>query len=567
MKALVALKRGKLLPTLTLMAGLLVTGMAVTANVPASRPAVSTGGPPQIRRLTEAQYRNVIADIFGPDIKVEGRFEADMISDDLAAIGSSKVSVTAAGAEYYTNLAEGIADQLLSEERRARFVPCTPKDPRLPDNRCSAKFVALYGEQLFRRPLSPGEIATRVSLAENGTRKLQDFYSGLRYAVVSLLIAPDFLFRIEAAVPTPNGAELDPWSRASRLSFLLWNGPPDAALLTAARNGELATPEGLARQVDRMMASPMLERGVRAFFSDMLGFQTYATLAKDGVIYPNFSQGVAAASREQTLRTIVDHLITRDEDYGKLFTTRRVFLNRDLGALYRYPVAAENGWEAVELPESMGASGILTQASFVALHSHPGRSSPTLRGLAVLEKFLCQHVPPPPSDVDFSLVQDINNASLRTARLRLTAHMTNPTCSGCHKLMDPIGFALENFDGAGQRRLDENGAPIDTSGELNGVKFGNAQGLGAALANDPATARCLVNRVVGYGLGRVPVRGERRWVAQLNSDFNADGRRFKALLRRVATSEGFYAVDEGQPSAPAPRTAQTGQVTAGRKPS
>jgi hypothetical protein len=208
--------------------------------------------------------------------------------------------------------------------------------------------------------------------------------------------------------------------------------------LAAAANGDLDRRRGLARQVDRMLESPRLKDGVRAFFSDMLGFDTADTLNKDTEIYPKFTPVLARQAVEQTLRTIDDHLVDRKGDYRDLFTTRRTFLSPLLASIYAVPIEARSGWEAFEFPENDPRQGIATEISFLALHSHPGRSSPTLRGKAVREILLCQNVPTPPANVNFAIVQDAKNTNLPTVRDRLTAHRTQPTCAGCHKIIDPI---------------------------------------------------------------------------------------------------------------------------------
>jgi hypothetical protein len=185
--------------------------------------------------------------------------------------------------------------------------------------------------------------------------------------------------------------------------------------------------------------------------------------------------------------------------------------------------------------------GILSQVSFVALHSPSGRSSPTDRGKAVREVLLCQKVPPPPANVDFSLVQVTDNPNYKTARERLSAHANVPMCAGCHKMTDPIGLALENFDSSGQFRTTENGAPIDTSGQLNGVKYENARELGEALRNDPAVPACVAKRVFEYGTATLPPKGDPRW-AQVTERFQESGYNFVELMRQIALSDLFYQV-------------------------
>ncbi|MEQ9447574.1 MAG: DUF1588 domain-containing protein, partial [Rhodospirillaceae bacterium] len=192
----------------------------------------------------------------------------------------------------------------------------------------------------------------------------------------------------------------------------------------------------------------------------------------------------------------------------------------------------------------------------VALHSHPGRTSPTLRGKALREVLLCQKVPDPPGDVDFAVVQDTAHPNFRTVRQRLDAHAAEPMCVGCHKITDPIGLALETFDTIGGYRETENGAQIDTTGELDGVSFDDAAGLGQAMHDHPGAASCLINRVYAYGVGRAPTRSEKDWLdVYLKQRFAEDGYSLPQLLKRIATSETFFRTSLPETAADAPAMA------------
>lgn len=295
-----------------------------------------------------------------------------------------------------------------------------------------------------------------------------------------------------------------------------------------------------------MLASPRLDDGVRAFFSDMLQLDDLSLVSKDHILYPNFSPDVIADAREETLRTITDVLVRRNADFREIYTTKHTFLTPLLGSVYRVPVTPHglngtaNPWEAYDYPADSPQSGILTQVSFVALHSEPGRSSPTERGRAVREILLCQKVPNPPANVSFKIVQDTSNPIYRTARARLEAHHTNPVCAGCHKLIDPLGYPLENFDSAGAFRLTENGVAIDASGKFDGQDYSNTQQFAQIFAKDPAASSCMVNRLYAYAMGSPIGPDNKDTVAALNKEFVAYGYRFMPLLRRIATSEEFY---------------------------
>jgi len=529
---------------------LTAAGVAGSALASTDVPSVPGARLVGMRRITQDQYRQIIADVFGKTIKLGGRFEPDQRDAGLLAVGASQVSVTASGFEQYDDMARAIAAQVVDEQHRSVTVPCIPRSVQATDDACAGKFLGSVGRMLYRRPLSQRELAAEVKIASDVADRLHDFYAGLSMALTGMLESAQFLFRQEVATADagdPSHLALDSYSKATRLSFLLWNSGPDPLLLDAAEHGELDTTAGLSKQVDRMLASPRLVSGVRAFFADMLGFTAFEGLAKDPVLYPKFSARVAADAQEQTLRTIVDLLLRQNGDYRDLFTTQTTFLTPLLGAIYKIPLTTPDdlpdGWVRYEFPQAAGQAGIITQASFVALHSQPGRSSPTVRGKALREVLLCQKVPDPPGNVNFALVQDTSNPAFKTARQRLTAHRSEATCAGCHKIMDPIGLALENFDTTGAFRSLENGMPIDVSGEIDGLKFANAQELGKAIHDNPAATACIVNRMYSYGIGRSATKEESSWIhTNLSKDFASGGYEIKALLRAMATSDQFYRV-------------------------
>ena len=374
------------------------------------------------------------------------------------------------------------------------------------------------------------------------------------WPTISLLAAPEFLFRVERAEPVPGAPgqqRLTADTLAARLSYFLWNAGPDEALRAAAAAGELTDEAVLARHVDRLLASPRFEAGVRAFFDDLLHLADLTGLQKDLVRFPTFSQALARDAREQTLRLIVDHLQAREGDYRELFTTRRSFMTRTLGPLYRVPVRSRE-WEAMEFPAGHPRAGLLSHASLLMLHAHSGRSSPTLRGEFLRESLLCETVPPAPADIEFALFNNDRSAEHRTARDRLEVHSTAPSCRGCHQLTDPIGLGLEQFDGIGQHRTTENDARIDESGELDGRRFADHVELGAALGEHPRLAPCLVENLYKYAVGRAIAGAERGLVSGIADEFAAAGFRLKAAVRAIALSPGLRAAVTAPGDAPPP---------------
>jgi hypothetical protein len=530
-------------------------GKPPAAAAAAAIEAPDAASPAAVRLISQQQYANTLAYVFGPDIRVSAHFAPFRRTDGLLEVGASKAGVTSGQMQEFQRTAGAVAEEVLSPEHRNFLVPCTPKHENAADKRCAARFLSSVGRLLYRRPMTKDEIEQLVSAAGGTADQLKDFYAGLSVALEGILVSPNTLFIVDRAEADPaaaNQMRLDSYSLASRLSFFLWNAAPDDELLKMAERGDLQKPDGLAKAVDYVLASPRLETGVRALFDDMLGFDDFAVLAKDPGIYPAFVGDTVQDAREQTLRTIVDHLLVRKLDYRDLFTTHDTFMSPSLATLYG--VSTPPGWTPYEIPTGNERVGILTQIAFLASHAHPGRSSPTLRGKALRELLLCQTVPRPPPNVDFSLIED-PKSTMHTARERLAAHRANPVCAGCHKITDPIGLALENFDGAGQFRETEKGAPIDASGSLDGKTFNDPAGLAQAVHDSPAVPACMVRRAYSYGTGSAIKANDKAVLPYLYGRFAAAEYRMPDLLRTIALSRSFSHVTEGAGQAPATKSA------------
>jgi len=397
--------------------------------------------------------------------------------------------------------------------------------------------------------LNATEISRLLDSAERARGLGFDATEIVQSSLTHLLISPDFLYRVETSEPDPRNAgkqRLDAYSLASRISFLIWDAPPDAALLDAAESGQLYEQSGLKKQVNRMIESPKFRDGIRAFFSDMYGFEHFNQLSKDQTLYPLYNRQVAENAREQLLRTIVHNTIDLDLDFRELFATKFTFMNRRLGALYQLPVTkdAVDGWAPFTFEDDDPRAGLLTLAGFLMLDpTHEGRSSPTNRGKYIRELYLCQEVPLPPPDVDFSVVLDTTNEKLKTARERLTAHRTHPTCAGCHAITDPIGLAFENYDAIGQYRSHENGALIDATGEFENTHYENALSLQEILRESPDLTSCLVKRVYEYTVGHPAKSGQLEWLHFIDTRFGESGYKLKSLVKAIATSSAISLVN------------------------
>lgn len=514
----------------------------------------NSSSPSRVRLMSAEQFSLTVAQIFGSDISASVVAPIPPLprTDGLLAVGAASIGVTSDQLQQFQQAAAVIAAKVVDEEHRDYLIPCQPAAANAADNACAAQFLKGIGRLWYRRALQDAELAPMVEMAAVAANQLQDFYAGLTIVLERMLVSPQALFIVDIAESDPENPgqqRLTAYSLASRLSFFLWNAAPDDQLLQAAENGQLHTRKGLEREVDRMIASSRYVDGVRSFFDDFMGFSLFDSISKDAMAYPSITGATLADAREQTLRTVVDHLIVERKDYRDLFTTRKTFMSMNLAVAYG--VSGVDGWVPYEFPENSPRAGLLSQVSFLASHAHPARSSATLRGKALRELFLCQIVPPPPPNVDFSLLDDTGD-KLRTARERLGVHASNPSCAGCHKITDPIGLALENFDGAGRYRETERGAAIDTSGNLDGTQFNDVAGLGRALHDHAGLPACLVKRVYAYGTGG-PVRlaKDREVLAYLGERFAKQGYRLPDLMRTVALSHVFSHVVDAGGAAPA----------------
>ena len=530
---------------------LAATFLAVAVGAPNLGRAEEPGMQKHLRLLTTQQYINTIQYFFGPDIKFNVKFAPVPRTDGLLMAGTSLAGVSDSQVETYQKIAGLVSVQVVDPRRRETLFPCKPAAEDAADAACAGKFLNRVIDNLYFVPPPKEHVARLIDEAGAAANSLHDFYAGIQVVLESVLLSPGVLYVAENDEPDPKRPghmRLDAYSQASRLSLLLWNAAPGPKLLAAANRGDLFNEKKRARIVDEMLASARLKEGVRSFFDDMFGLEGLETVTKDAAKYPYFLAGVAGEAREQTLRTIVDHLLTRDEDYRDLYTTRKTFISASLGILYGVP--AMRDWKAYEFPPEAHRAGILTQASFLALNSQGTRSSATLRGKALRELILCQKVPSPPANVDFSAVEN-PDPSLRTARERIDFHLKNPVCAGCHKIMDPIGLAFENFDGAGRYRETENGAPINSSGKIDNSSYADVEGLGRVLHDAPALPTCLVRRAFSYATaGAVPASTEST-LEQLNKSFTSSGYRLRPLLRAIALSPTFSEVKEyGPPPAP-----------------
>ncbi len=494
------------------------------------------------QRLTVAQYRNAVRDLFGEEVVVPPALEPDVPLDGLESVGASKSTISARGIEQYEAAALKIGNQVIANPKLLeRVLPCKPES--LGDAACARTFATTLGRRAWRRPITDAEAKKMVDIVIGSGLTLGGFEKGVAYGISAFLQSPNFLYRpaVGEDDPTrPGNKRYTGYELATRLSFFLWNTTPDDALLDAAEAGTLGTYEGVSKEVDRMLASPKARDGLRNFVSQWLRLGDLDRLSKDAKLFTTYNVELGPMAREETLRVFEDIVFDQDGDVRDVVTTRRTFVTPKLAAMYQVPAPAADGFAPIELPESSPRRGLLGQIAFLALYAHPTSSSATLRGKFVREKLLCVDIPAPPVNVNTALPEPTPDA--KTLRQRVKIHLTEPTCAGCHKIMDPIGLGLENFDGIGRYRQTENGAVIDPTGELDGVKFNNPAELAKAIHDARDFPWCIARNVYRFATGQKPGNDESATIDALTERFKSDGYRLKSLLAEVATSPAFRAM-------------------------
>jgi hypothetical protein len=506
-------------------------------------PGVYVPAQPALRLLTVAQYQNSMRALLGSSITLPADLELDTVLNGFVSIGASKVDLSPLAVEQLESAALAAAKQVLSDTaNRGALVGCTPAGTT--DDACARSFVTSFGRRAWRRPLTAEEVTRYAGIANNASMMLGNFYGGLEYALAGLLQSPNFIYRAEIGEPDPqdpNRRILNDYEVATRLSYFLSATTPDDALLDAALGGGLATPGGLQTAAQRLVDAPAARVALESFFTELLRLSELDNLSQLPSIFPAaMSTTLGASMRTETLRVLEDIAFARNADYRTLFDTTNTFVNGELAKIYGLTSPTGTGFVATTLPAAGPRAGILGQAGFLAMTSHPNATSPTRRGKFIREVFLCQSVDPPPPDVDPTFPPDASGP--QTMRQRLESHSQNTRCAGCHGFLDPIGLGLETFDGIGAYRTQDAGQTIDASGTLDGQVFADARGLGAALKNHAGLGTCLTRGVFRYAFGHLETTGEAAVIIELNDKFTAGGYRFKGLLLDTATSIAFRQV-------------------------
>ena len=437
------------------------------------------------------------------------------------------------------NRARGIGRGAGPTASRERIFTCRPAGPD-DEEACATEILATLARRAYRRPVTDDDLDVLHAFYGEG-RRAGGFEGGVQRAIESLLVDPEFLFRIER---DPEDAEpgspyrLSDVELASRLSFFLWSSIPDDELLDAAEAGRLRNPAVLEQQVRRMLADERSRVLVDSFAAQWLHLRRMRTVAPDVQAFPGFDDNLRDALVRET-ELFVESQIRGDRSVVDLLTADYTFANGRLARHYGIPGVYGSRFRRVALGDG-ARRGLLGHGSILTVTSLATRTSPVVRGKWVLENILGTPPPPPPPDVPDLPEREAGEAP-RSLRARLEAHRENPVCSACHARMDPLGFALEHFDAVGKWRDAEGGVPVDASGALpDGTTFDGLPGLrDVLLARQDEFVTTVAEKLLTYALGRGIEHYDRPAIRAIVREAAADGYRWSSLVLGVARSLPF----------------------------
>lgn len=416
------------------------------------------------------------------------------------------------------------------------------RQPNLTEVRDVAReSLSQFAEKAFRRPVSKKEVNRLLSFVEMALADGGSFEEGMQLAVQAILVSPHFLFRWELDT-RPSGdepmRELTNWELASRLSYFLWSSMPDDELRRLAKRGELAKPEVMEAQIRRMIADPKADALVENFAGQWLQIRNLNGVTPDPGKFPTFDNRLRQAMKQET-EMFFGALMREDRSVLELIDSDFTYLNERLAKHYGIDGVKGPKFQRVSLAKGSGRGGILTHASILTITSNPTRTSPVLRGKWILEQILGTPPPPPPPDVE-ELEENEEAITSGSLRERLEKHREKTECATCHSKMDPLGFALENFDGIGAWRDVDGTFPIDPSGELpTGEEINGPDGLKNVLKSRETFIRTLSENLLTFSLGRGLEYFDKCAVDEICRELKANDFRFSALLNGVVNSKPF----------------------------
>jgi hypothetical protein len=490
-------------------------------------------------RLNRTHYNNSVRDLLGTSLRPADGFPADELVLGFDVI-AGVLRVQPEHVEKYLAAAEELVAELMArpatDANRQRYFTCDLATGAA----CIGQVTKNLAQVAWRRPVTDAELAPYVALASAQATP----EAGVTVALRAVLTSSKFLFRWELD-PSPDDATahlVSGYEVATRLSYALWGTTPDAALLAAAADGSLQTPEGVLAQARRLLTTgagigPLID----GFAAQWLNVNQVATVTPDPTLFPSFDATLRASMMGET-KELVRDFWQNDLPVSQLFTADFTYVDARLAQHYGLPAPSGQGFARVAVAGTT-RGGLLALGSFLTATSNPSRTSPVKRGYYVLDRLLCSAPPPPPAEVDLNIDTATGFENL-SVRARVAKHLEKgSTCFGCHKIMDPIGLGLEHYDAVGAYRDADAFGPIDATGTLPGangeVAFDGAKQLAAFLVADERTLPCVVSKIMTYGLGRELQGSQQAFKESVVSATKSGGGNFRAAFEALVQSDLF----------------------------
>ncbi|MFO0613586.1 MAG: DUF1592 domain-containing protein [Polyangiaceae bacterium] len=495
-----------------------------------------------LRRLTGTQLRNTIADLLGPSAAALLSVPQDQQLHGFQSIEAAENAFTPTAISAFESSFTLAVDDAISNNLAtvAKIAPCAST----PTEGCFTDIAKKFGRVAWRRPVTDEETAVLVSIAQQGKAWQGSIKDGIKYELMTILQSPHFLYITEVGEPEAEFGfrKLNAFELATRMSFFILDRGPDAAGIDAAEQGKLATDDQIRAEAQRLLKKPEAQAAWDRFVGEVYFISDLSNVSKDPGLFPNFTPKLATSMQQGMYQFIRDIVWTRNADAHELFTSSDYFVDANLAPLYGVTAPA-TGFQKMTIPAAQKRAGIIGTAGFLARFAHPDTTSPTRRGRFIQERLLCNDIPPPPPGQNTNIPLE-EPGQPQTMKQRLVKHKEG-ACATCHDRMDPLGFALENYDAMGAFRTDDRGLPLDTTGEVAELgKFASAVDIGKALSTNDEAMVCIVKNFIRESMGHLEIKGENDAIDKLNDEFKKSKFSIQALMAEMCVSPAFKLVDE-----------------------
>ncbi|HVY30660.1 MAG TPA: DUF1592 domain-containing protein [Polyangiaceae bacterium] len=514
------------------------------------------GGPPietmgqdpgrvEIHRLNNTEYNNTVRDLLGTQSLPAAKFLAEEglnFDNTATALGMTSAQYDA----YFGAARDLMTEAAATPAELQRFLTCMPAGAA--NDACARQVVETFGAKVYRRPLETAEIDRAMKVFNDDIARGGTPQDAMLLTTRALLSAANFLYRIEydptPTSPTPHS--LTGYELASRLSYLGWSSMPDDNLFAAAKDGSLWQDATLDAQVDRILADPKAAAFVESFAGQWLDIRKLITHSVTPSVFTTYTAELSDAMLQEGYLWFQEFL-NQNRPLSDWFTADFNYVNDTLAQHYGMPAPGSGAQlKRVEVTSDQ-RKGFLGLASFLTQTSFPSRTSPTLRGVWLLSELLCSPPPPPPAkvpklDESATPAEMMQPAGTENVKTRLERHRADPTCAGCHKILDPMGLGLERYDGIGRyREAYGNGDAIDPSGTLpDGTAFSGPDQLGQILGQDPRFPACVESKLFTYALGREVEAYDTETLKAIQAKWAAGGPlTLRNLMKSIVLSNAF----------------------------